>query len=158
MKIKRLLAVLLVMTAVASVFAIPASANNQSSGGTPIAGSWRDKEDYSSSYIYNYPESGGNLKAWINSGPFHSSPIKVDRWYCGIMGGQYIPYNGPASTVWIQPGVSKYMNNYCREDYYYYSGYSHPEVTTTGDPCATVGFICWTEGKYYKLAWSPDSV
>lgn len=170
MKIKRFLAALLVMTTLASIVGISASAENNhgdtiitldevaSSGGTPCASFWREKWDYSSSYIYNYPESGGKLKAWINSAPYNSMPRYVDRWYCGIWGGQAVPYNGPATTVWISQGVAKYMANYCREDYYKYSGYQNAPKTTTSDPYATAGFICWTEHKYYKIAWSPDSI
>lgn len=171
MRIKRLIAVLLVMTTFMSIFGISASAENNhsdsiitiseidSSGGTPCSGMWREKWDYSSSYIYNYPESGGKLKAWINSYPTNPSNRRyVDRWYCGIWGGQSVPYNGPTTTVWISQGVAKYMNNYCREDYYRYSGYQNAPITTTSDPYATAGFICWTEHRYYKIAWSPDSI
>lgn len=66
--------------------------------------------------------------------------------------------NGPRLQITVAKGAYKYLNNYCREDYYAYSGYAHASTTTTGDPVATVGFIMNNEGRYYKIAWSPDSV
>lgn len=170
MKAKRFCALLLVMAMMLSCVGISANAENNhsdtivtisevsNSGGNPMGSFYRGKWDYSSSYIYNYPESGGSLKAWVNSAPTSNYNKLIDRWYCHIWGGQRVPYNGPSDYVWVAKGEYKYLNNYCREDYYAYSGYDHAPYTTTGDPVASVGFICYTEHKYYKLAWSPDSV
>jgi|GEM_PF-164307 len=169
-KVKRIAAMLLVVFMMFSVMTMPASAAGnhtdhiftkeyyENSGGTPYISIWRGKWDYTPSYVYNYSSSGGELRAWVNSKPNSSYATRVDREYCGVKGGIAVPYNGPSKQVRVAKGVSKYLHNWCREDYYKYSGYSPVSYATTGDPLATLGYIMYTEGVKYTIAWSPDSV
>lgn len=169
MQIKRVFSVVLAVFLVFSTAIVACAAGNHkdtivtilqenNNDGTPYSSFYREKWDYTSSYVYNYPESKGSLNVWVNSDAQNNANKRVDRKYCGIKGGQSIPYNGPSLQIYVPKGEYRYLLNFCREDYYKYSGYSPVSYASTDDPYATLGYIMNVEHVYYKIAWSPDSV
>lgn len=113
----------------------------QNSGGTPYCSpTFEDKTDDSSVYVMNTYSSGGSLDAWVLRKKSINAKIEMDRKYGG---GYNIPYNGPSNKVRTARGDYNYLYNWVYED---------------GYPLAGLGYIMNTEGVYYEIAWSPDSI
>ena len=109
-------------------------------GGTPWQSEFRPKWDYTSSYVKNDNASGGSLLCWVNRSHTETnySDDTVDRYY------GYLTYNGASQNAkTVYPNCYYYLPNYVKEDGYEYAG---------------LGYIMNSEGVYYKIYWSPDSI
>lgn len=109
------------------------------SGGTPYYTDFREKRDYTSSYVKSWSSNQSNLYCWVSrssNGDFNGDP--TDRYY-----GHETWDGASKNQVRVAPGHHAYLKNYVKEDGYRYAG---------------IGFIMQMEGVDYDFYWSPDSV
>ena len=100
---------------------------------------FRSKTDYTSVWCENKSTSGGSILAWVHRSKTNSASVhSIDRYY----------------GSWSYNGATKNAKTISRGSYYYLTNY----VKEDGDKYAALGWIMNTEGKAYKIAWSPDSI